>query len=221
MRFLAAADVHGVSAVYEWLIRWGRTSIDAVVLAGDLLASDFEEEQRKTAHTIVERLQSISVPVLYIMGNDDNVSLDCDDGHLIPLHGRRVEIAGFPFVGYQFTPPFVGYAFVKKEEEIAADLAAYDSLVDDRTVVVTHAPALGHRDLSFGDRTGSPAIAALIGRRHALAHIHGHIHQQFGRSENHFNVACAGMCRAMLIELPTLRHAIITRAANLVWIQLP
>jgi len=221
MRILAASDIHGVRAVYEWLVRSAQSGIDAVVLAGDLLASDFEDEQRKSARVLVQQFRSIPVPVLYIMGNDDNVSLGCDDDHVIPLHGRKCHVGNFSFVGYQFTPPFVGYAFVKPEEEIAADLAQYNSLISDDTILVTHTPAFGHCDLSFGENCGSPAVAALLERRPALAHIHGHIHHQFGRSQNHFNVAAAGLCRAMIIELPSRKHSVIAAAANLVWTDLP
>ncbi|MGZ4816555.1 MAG: metallophosphoesterase family protein [Terriglobales bacterium] len=221
MRILAASDIHGIRAVYDWIVRCSQSGIDAVVLAGDLLASDFEDEQRKSARALVEQLRSIPVPVLYIMGNDDNVSLGSDDDHLIPLHGRRSDVGGFSFVGYQFTPPFLGYAFVKPEAEIAADLEHYHSLISENTILVTHTPAFRHCDLSFGENCGSPSVAALLERRPALAHIHGHIHHQFGRSQNHFNVAAAGLCRAMIIELPSLKHSVIAAAANIVWTELP
>ena len=221
MRVLAISDVHGVSAVYDWLIRWSRVGVDAVVLAGDLLTADFEEKQRKAAEELVTKLHCIPAPVLYIMGNDDNVSLDCDDPHLIPLHGRTVEIDGISFVGYHFTPPFVGYRFVKPEADIARELQQYDRLIGTNTVLVTHSPAFGYCDVSFGESCGSPAITALLQRRPALAHIHGHIHHHFGRAGNHFNVASAGLCRAMILDLPAVKHCVISVAANLVWTRLP
>jgi Icc-related predicted phosphoesterase len=216
MRILAAADLHGVPAVYEWLARLTRTGVDTLVLAGDLLASDFPEEQRKTARQMVALLKAGAVPVLYIMGNDDNVALEYEDAALIPIHGRRVEVAGYNFVGYQFTPPFVGDAFVKPDDEIAIDLEDIESLVDEKTVLVTHTRAWGHLDLSFGENAGSRAVAALLERKPALAHIHGHIHHRFGRDGNHFNVACAGVCRAMLIELPSLAHSVVAYRGNLI-----
>ncbi len=221
MRILASSDIHGVSAVYEWLLGWAQTSVDAVVLAGDLLASDFAAVQRKSADKIASKLHALPVPVLYIMGNDDDVSLGCNDEQLISLHGRKVEIEGVAFVGYHFTPPFAGYAFVKPDDEIARDLDDFDHLIDTDTVLVTHTPALGHCDLSFGENAGSRSLATFLETRPVLAHIHGHIHQQFGRSNNHFNVASAGLCRAMIIELPSLKHSVIARAANLVWTELP
>jgi predicted phosphodiesterase len=66
MGIVAAADIHGVRAVYEWLVDLSRTSCDVLVLAGDLLAGDFASEQRKQAEKIVAVLRSSTVPVLYI-----------------------------------------------------------------------------------------------------------------------------------------------------------
>jgi Icc-related predicted phosphoesterase len=38
MRIIAAADIHGIHEVYDWLVeRAGIHSPDAIVLAGDLL----------------------------------------------------------------------------------------------------------------------------------------------------------------------------------------
>jgi len=216
MRILAAADLHGVNAVYAWLVDLAQNCApDAVVLAGDLLPSDVASQQRKHAKSIVQTLKRVAAPVLYIMGNDDSVSLATDDHPLVPIHGRSINLGGYRFVGYQYTPPFVGDAFVKPDEEIASDLASLQSMMDEQTVLVTHTPAWGHLDLSFGENTGSRAVADLLRRKPVLAHIHGHIHSQFGRDGHHFNVASAGLCRAMLIELPALRHAVIAHGASL------
>jgi Icc-related predicted phosphoesterase len=214
MRILAAADIHGVNAVYEWLAGLTRHDVDALVLAGDLLASDFESEQRKQAAEIIRLLKTVPIPVLYVMGNDDNISLDYEDDLIKPAHGRRIELGGYGFVGYQYTPPFCGDTFVKTDDEIAGDVEQLESLFDERTVLVTHTPAWGHLDLSFGENVGSHAIAALLKRRPVFAHIHGHIHQAFGREGIHFNVASAGVCRAVVIEFPTLLHHVLLYSAN-------
>jgi DNA repair exonuclease SbcCD nuclease subunit len=65
--------IHGANEVYEWLVEsaaWHQP--DAIVLAGDLFSAGWEEEQRAEAQTIIILLlKRISVPVFYIMGNDD------------------------------------------------------------------------------------------------------------------------------------------------------
>jgi Icc-related predicted phosphoesterase len=99
-------------------------------------------------------LRSAPVPVLYIMGNDDSVDLEYSDELIQPIHGRRVPIDVYNFVGYQYTPPFVGDAFVKTDAEIKADLPLLEPLVDPGTVFVTHAPALGSLDLCYEEHVG-------------------------------------------------------------------
>ena len=207
MRILAIADTHGGSEVYEWLVESAaRHQSDLVVLAGDLFSAGWEEEQREQAQTIlIPLLKRISAPVFYIMGNDDNVALGYEDKRIQPLHGRRLSCGDFHFVGYQFTPPFAGTVFVKPESEIESDVRLLEPLLDQRTVLVTHAPAYGSLDETFGgEHVGSPSLAALLDRRPVLAHIHGHIHNAFGHDGIHFKVAAAARRRAVLIDLPTL-----------------
>ena len=210
MRVLAAADIHGTLFVYDWLAGLA-SSVDVLVLAGDLFDADFPAKQREQAEKIVARLRACSVPVLYLMGNDDNVPLDYEDSLIQPLHGRRVEIGEFNFVGYQYTPPsLVGDMFVKPDDEIEVDIRALEPLVDARTVLVTHAPAFGSLDLCYEENAGSRSIADFMLRKPVLAHIHGHIHHRFGTDGNHFNVASAAKCRTMMIDLPSLHHEVLT-----------
>lgn len=213
MRVLAAADIHGVLFVYEWLVKQAQVA-DVLVLAGDLFDADFDDAQRKQAEDIVGILHGSSAPVLYIMGNDDNVPLDYEDNLIQPLHGRRVEIGDYNFVGYQYTPPFAGETFVKEDDEIATDLLSLEPLVHEGTVLVTHTPAFGSLDLCDSGNVGSRAVAEFLRRKPALAHIHGHIHYRFGVDGNHFNVASAATCRAILIDLPSLRYEVIRHTAQ-------
>jgi len=157
MHILAPADIHGVLRVYQWLVEQS-TSADGLILAGDLFGADFEDQQRQQAQFIVAILREAQVPVLYIMGNDDNVPLDYEDELIHPMHGRRIEVAGFNFVGYQCTPPFAGERFVKQDDEIAADLVSFEPLVDQRTVLVTHTPAYGTLDLCHSGNVGKAAV---------------------------------------------------------------
>jgi Icc-related predicted phosphoesterase len=209
MRILAAADIHGSLKVYRWLIEQ-TPHADALVLAGDLMDADFEDQQRLQAQEILRVLPRSDCPVYYIMGNDDNIALEYRDALIVPLHGSRVELDGYNFVGYQCTPPFMGESFVKEDAEIAADLALLDGgAVDERTIFVTHTPAYGSLDLCNTGHVGSKALADFLRRNPVLAHVHGHIHHEFGVDGNHFNVASAAQCRAMLIDLPSLKYEIL------------
>ncbi len=198
--------------MYEWLLETARQRRpDIVVLAGDLLLGGWPEEQgRQVQEFILPLLRTFAVPVFYLMGNDDFVGFDYEDEAIKPLHGRRVEIGGYNFVGYQYSLPFIGGIFEKPEEEIEKDVQVLEPLLDEQTILVTHSPAYRILDRAYsGEAVGSHSLAALLERRPAMAHIHGHVHESFGRQGKHFNVAAAGRCQAVLIELPSLEHQVV------------
>jgi Icc-related predicted phosphoesterase len=222
MNLLASSDLHGFLGIYSWLAEQAaRLRPDAVILAGDLLNAmpgegPIVERQLENAELVLDELERIECPVLYLMGNDDLVELPARAGHVRPIHGVRHELGPLNVVGYQHSPPFVRHPliqFEKPEEEIARDLDALEGLVDERTVLVTHSPAHGVLDVGIFDRpAGSPAIARLVERRQPLLHVHGHIHRAFGRQGRHLNVAAAFHRRAVLIDTETLAHEVLEDA---------
>ena len=220
MRILGMSDLHGHHEVYRAIPELVREhAVEAVILAGDLLGAPdgfetIEAAQHADAEAIVEILDGLSVPVLYVMGNDDLVELEPCSDHIQSLHGRRIDLGSYNFVGYQYSLPFMGGIFEKPEEEIAADLAVLESLLDDRTVLVTHNPANGILDTGVLDcSAGSAAILDAILRRSVRVHIHGHIHSCFGAQGRHFNVAGGGRLRGFVIDLATLQHERIDPSA--------
>jgi Icc-related predicted phosphoesterase len=205
MRILAAADVHGQWPVYDWLLTAAREErVEAIVLAGDLLSGaegfdSVEESQRHEACILTDLLDSAGVPVLYLMGNDDLVELNPTSNRIQSVHGKRVNLGRFAFAGYQYSLPWMGGIFEKPEAGIENDLDGLAQHVDSDTIFVSHSPAFGILD---GPNTiGSRALLRFVGTNGFRAHIHGHCHYGFGRSENHFNVASAGRNRAMIIDL--------------------
>ena len=217
MRILAASDVHGNHDTYRWICeRAVQSTVDAVVLAGDLLGvpdgfASVEDAQRADATEICTLLGGLlgSLPVFYIMGNDDWIDIGPESGHMRSLHMNRRDCGGFNFVGYQCTLPFMGGVFEKPEREIAADLAALERHIDERTVLVTHSPAAGVLDSTQFGPAGSASLRDLLLRHTVRAHIHGHIHGSFGRVEQHFNVAAGRQRRAMIIDLSTMDHEVM------------
>ncbi len=216
MRVLASADLHGQQSVYEWLLRTApEHRVDVVVLAGDLFGcldgfDTPEAAQHHEAQLLSERLSRAGVQVFYVMGNDDLVELNSTVPSVQSLHGRRVELGRYSFVGYQYSLPFMGGTFEKPEAGIEADLAALERLVDADTVFVSHSPALGILDPGFEEtRIGSAALRDFLARHPVRAHIHGHSHAGFGRHGRHFNVASGGRTRAIVLDLETMEHEII------------
>lgn len=119
MKVLASADVHGIRPVYEWLLdSASERKVDAIILAGDLLGcpdgfDTAEEAQTHEAATLVELLDSASMPVFYIMGNDDLVELNSSSARVQSIHARRIEFGDVNVVGYQYPLPFMGGTFEK------------------------------------------------------------------------------------------------------------
>ncbi len=219
MRLIALADVHGYHKVYDWLVDLvGVEDPDAVVLAGDLLGwggdcNTNEEAQAADRLQVLHRLSEIKRPIIYVMGNDDWIELDAPIPSHQSVHGRRINIGSFNFVGYQYTLPIMGGVHEKPEGEIEKDLALLEAEINHTTVLVTHGPAYGTLDrVHGGEHVGSTSLRDLVQRTAPRVHIHGHIHQEFGRTGRHFNVASAGMKRAMVIDLLTMEHRVIEGA---------
>ena len=214
MKLLAASDLHGSHAVYEWLVRQA-CDADLMVLAGDLLGCPegfgaIEDAQCKDADDICRILGKAPCSVYYIMGNDDLVALDPKSDGIIPLHGRRHDVGRWNLVGYQYSLPFMGGIYEKSEEAIHDDLSQLAEVIDAQTVLVTHNPAYGVQDIGVLDvHAGSQAILDVVTDKNVRAHIHGHIHENFGRLGRHFNVAAAGRHRAMMIDLETMDSTIL------------
>lgn len=217
MKALAAADIHGNYKVYHWLVEISHSiSLDMLILAGDLLDSTFrcstlQESQIANAKQIVKILKRLKVPVFYIMGNDDMIELPPSGYQFQSIHGRRLDFGKFNFVGYQYSLPFLGGIYEKKEEEMDIDLHQIEELMDSQTIFVSHNPAKDILDLGILKKhAGSQSIARLLERKPIRIHIHGHIHNCFGRWGNHFNVASSAEKRAMLIDLDTRKHLVIS-----------
>ena len=221
MRLLASADLHGKHSVYEWLVRTASDQrVDAVVLGGDLLGcpegfSTPEQAQRHEAWLVSDCLNSAGLPVFYVMGNDDLVELQPGSERLQSIHGRRLQLGQWTFVGYQYSLPFMGGPFEKPEASIHLDVVALEGLLDADTIFVSHSPALGILDSGIGDtQIGSSSLRDLLLRNPVRAHIHGHSHSDFGRQGLHFNVASAGRERAILLDLETMEHQIVQRSPS-------
>jgi len=215
MRILAMADIHGNRGIYERIPVLARQHrVDVIVLAGDLLGAEegfasIEDAQRADGAVVVELLERASLPVIYIMGNDDMVELAPATHNLHSVHGIRLEFGGFNFVGYQYALPFMGGVYEKPEEEIAADLEGMRKLVDSRTILVTHSPAYGILDYSeiAGESVGSRSIRIFVDGCAPLVHVHGHIHAAYGQDGKTFNVASGGrILRGAILDLTTGEH---------------
>ena len=123
-------------------------------------------------------------PVLVVRGNHDCSPL-ASEGFFQNIHLRRVEVEGVPFVGY---------GWIGRELDPERQMDGFDhveSLIDSRTVLVTHCPPFQVLDVpgSGGEScsVGSRALAEAVKRARPRLHLFGHIHASAGISGTSVN----------------------------------
>jgi Icc-related predicted phosphoesterase len=140
---------------------------------------------RIAIHERANRLQQILIgagkPVLFIMGNDDGIvggGLEWQSvGVVENINQRAANLGGSKFVGYQYTPPFVGGLFERTEEQQEQDMQHLSRIVDHETILVTHGPPRGILD---DEGFGGVALRSLVDTVKPKLHLFGHIHQSAG-----------------------------------------
>jgi Icc-related predicted phosphoesterase len=115
-----------------------------------------------------------------------------------------------PFVGYQYTNPYVGGPFEKVEREQEADMLALERLLDRDSVLITHGPPVGILDLvDDGQHVGSMALRRLVDRRPPRLHLFGHIHQAFGIEGRNVNGAYPLSRKFIAVDTETLATTLV------------
>lgn len=177
MKILAFSDLHRDKNA-AWSLRDAARAADVVIGAGD-----FGTRGEGLADTF-DILRDITVPVLVVAGNHDNLAemQAANRGwpHLHVLHGSGVAIGGTPFFGLGYEIPATNEASWNQrlaEAEAEELLAA----CPDKAVLVTHSPPYGVADLQRNGRhEGSRAIRAAIERHQPQLVLCGHIHHAWG-----------------------------------------
>ncbi len=152
--------------------------------------------------------------VFYVMGNDDGLLGDGAEwkngGPVVNVNMRRSMYRGVPFVGYQYTNPYVGGPFEKTECEQEADFLALEQLLDHESVLITHGPPAGILDLvDDGQHVGSMALRRLVDRRRPRLHLFGHIHQAFGIEGTSLNGAYPHSRKFFTVDTETLEARLL------------
>ena len=175
MRILAVADVHGSSEAKKRInSQIMEYTPNIVVVCGDITQFGPPEWAR-------DFLDGISLKTLAISGNCDprGVLEAIEDSQAILLHGKKVEISGYTFVGLggSNATPF-NTPFELTEDEI---YSALNDLMVERAVLMVHAPSKGHLDkTAISDDLGSQAIADIVSKFSPRLVISAHIHEARG-----------------------------------------
>ncbi len=175
MRILAVADIHGASEakkrINSQIVEY---TPNIVVVCGDITQFGPPEWAK-------DFLDSISLKTLAIPGNCDprGVLEAIEDSQAIPLHGKKVELSGYTFVGLggSNSTPF-NTPFELSEDEIYSSL---DNLMIQGALLVVHSPSKGYLDkTATSDDLGSQAIADIVSKFSPPLVISAHIHEARG-----------------------------------------
>jgi Icc-related predicted phosphoesterase len=176
MKIAAVADLHG---------RWSQTppKCDVLLVAGDL--GPIEQVQR----WLDSKVMMDPSCVIACAGNHDwePYTEILEPGYRskyrdLPwtfLQDQAYEVDGTTFYGTPWTPPFLNWAFMLPEEELAQK---WEMIPEEVDVLLTHGPPEGLRklDLSPWPGAGSPSLHARCEKLAPLLHVFGHIHENRG-----------------------------------------
>lgn len=140
-------------------------------------------------------LSQTSKPVIVIPGNHDRSKWKTG-GNIINVNLSRFEFCGFNFVGFKYT------SLETSEADEMNLLENIHDMIDDKTILVTHAPAFGILDQNrHGISIGSKNIGNLIQEKNIKLHLFGHVHESFGNHNKHINGAYQKSNQFVSIEL--------------------
>jgi Icc-related predicted phosphoesterase len=175
MKILVIADVHGSAAVRKNVQSWvAEHTPNIVVVAGDIT-------QFGPSEWAEDFLKGIPLKTLAIPGNCDprEVLEAIENSPAIPLHGKRVDIEGYTFVGLGGSSPTpFGTPFELSEGEIHETLK---EIMVEKAVLVSHTPARGHLDsTATAEKLGSQAVSWIANEFKPILVISAHIHEARG-----------------------------------------
>ncbi|MDI6884019.1 MAG: metallophosphoesterase family protein [Hadesarchaea archaeon] len=183
MKILAVADFHGASNAENNLSKFIERGCDCLVLIGDL--TDFGPPE--VAESILERVKAAGVPTFVVPGNcDPKQILQVLDKYGVNLHGKCEKVGDIAFIGLggsNLTP--FNTPFELTEVEIQEELAAARCNIENRLVLITHAPPYGTKvdQTRGGIHVGSKSIRQYIEQKQPLVSLCGHVHEARGVDE--------------------------------------
>ena len=186
MRILVTSDLHGSKEAYsEFKTICIDEKLNLGIIAGDL--TTFSKNKIQEEEKLQCILNSIGIPILFIMGNDDEYEW-IDRENLHNINQKSYEYGEFRFIGYQYSNPFIGGKFEKKEFEQKMDFIELEKICTDKFILISHGPAFGILDNIDNKNAGSKALLEFLYKTKPEYHFFGHIHEQAGIFQNDVNV---------------------------------
>lgn len=212
MKIFATSDVHGNRALIHLLLLEivKREKVDALFIAGDVAPKNFDSsftfseiklKQREGVKKICELLGKADVPVYMLIGNDDHISdeeweMMLKRHNIFSLNMTSHPLQDLKIIGFQYVLPTPWNTNNElPENKLGAKLKEIEKHVDNKTILVTHAPPLGILDqLVAGPHAGSASIYQLVKNKQPIFHFFGHIHESFGCDRIGNTICCNVSC---------------------------
>jgi len=182
VKIILFSDFHGSSIAVDKAADVAvKENPDVMLVAGDLAFQSID-----SAFSILQKLNTSRMPILYVPGNmDDSQILNFQDKGLAKcIHGRCEKICDFAFVGVggAVRGPFMT-PFESTEREIEETLQrGAKACQNQKLVLVSHVPPKNTSlDLTrSGAHAGSSAIRNFIETAQPVLAVCGHIHEARG-----------------------------------------
>ncbi|MCL2296414.1 MAG: metallophosphoesterase family protein [Methanomassiliicoccaceae archaeon] len=174
MKFLVVSDIHGNTAVTDWINPVAeKEDVDCVLALGDI--TDFGPNE------VAEKiLGSIKRVVYAIPGNCDPISLPGAISNVaINMHGKSTELGGFHVAGLGGSNPTIfNTPFELDEETIYKKLKPISK---EKMILMVHAPPYGINDMiPSGLNVGSESVLKIVKEFRPILVLSGHIHEDYG-----------------------------------------
>jgi Icc-related predicted phosphoesterase len=183
MKILAVSDFHGSVKASEKVVSKARSiHADVVVVCGDVTHFGSSEDAEK----VLSPLTVIKLPILYVLGNCDPMSLlktKIEGTHCI--HGECKVYGNVSFIGAASLPQdrICPSPWEISEEEIhnALNTSLKKCSSKHNLVVVAHSPPLNTKlDLAFAGHIGSSSLRLFIEQTQPSVVFCGHVHEARG-----------------------------------------
>jgi Icc-related predicted phosphoesterase len=174
MRFLVVSDIHGKTAVTEWINSVAeREDADRVLVLGDI--TDFGPNE------VAERiLGPIKKEVYALPGNCDPLSLPGTIAKVaVDMHGKTADLDGFYVAGLGGSNPTIFNTPFELDEDTIYNMLR--PISRDGMILMVHVPPFGVNDMiPSGLNVGSTSVLKIVEEFRPILVLSGHIHEDYG-----------------------------------------
>ncbi|MCL2031915.1 MAG: metallophosphoesterase family protein [Methanomassiliicoccaceae archaeon] len=174
MKFLVISDIHGNTAVTDWVNAAAEEEdVDCVLALGDI--TDFGPNE------VAERiLGPIGRDVYAIPGNCDPLDLpETVSNFATDMHGKTARLNGFHLAGLGGSNPTIFNTPFELGEEVIYNMLR--PISEEGMILMVHAPPFGINDMiPSGLNVGSTSVLKIVKEFRPILVLSGHIHEDFG-----------------------------------------